>query len=65
MSDNTLTAEKSAVPTEPRDKHYTYEFEPPAQGGGRYIVCLHCGREHISERPDRIVHQADCPLADR
>jgi len=65
MSTNDPTAEKSAVPTTPRDKHFSYEFEPASQGGGRFIVCLHCGREHISERPARIDHQRGCPLADR
>jgi hypothetical protein len=65
MSKNASAAEKPAAPTELTDNHYTTEFEPASQGGGRYIVCLHCGREHISERPARVDHQADCPLAGR
>jgi len=64
MSRNESTGQKSAVPRDESDRHFRYDFEPARQGGSRYLICVHCGRETIHDtQPERIDHQRGCPLA--
>jgi len=57
------TNDPTAINDDAVTDSYRYDTEPPRQGGRRYIICQQCGREHVSGRPDRILHQRGCPLS--
>lgn len=42
---------------------YSYHYEPPSQGGARYVRCECCGVEGVPAKPERLSHRAGCPNA--
>ena len=56
MSISPTTPDIDSGTTEPYTKHY----EPPAQGGSKYLRCRCCGREVIGDDFSRLTHKPGC-----